>query len=134
MPEYWGNLALPDAHVRCNLGCPLSARSGHQHLFDHLVGALLKRNRRLKAQYLGSLEIEHQLELDRELHRKLTRFLALQNSIHVSRRATIIVAYVISVGQQAASVHESTVVIDSRESVTSRHRCDLRAVGEHVGV
>ena len=38
-------------------------------LFDHFVGALLEKPRNVKAKRLGGLEIDHQLELRRLLHR-----------------------------------------------------------------
>ena len=52
-------------------------------LFDHLIGALLKLQRYIEAECLGGLEIDHQLELDRDLDRKLTRFGTLEDAIDV---------------------------------------------------
>ena len=58
--------------------CPLSPKSGHQRrLFDHLVGAGEQRRRHGEAERLGGLEIDHQLELGRRLHRQVGWLLAL---------------------------------------------------------
>src|SRR5262245_48688303 len=65
--------------------------------FDHLVGTLLKTQRHFEAERLGGLQVDHQLELDRNLDGKLARLRALQNFIHIRRRAPKIIALVISV-------------------------------------
>src|SRR5438876_5049400 len=49
------------------------------HLFNHLVGALLKTHRDVEAERLGGLEIDRQFVLDRNLDGKLARLRALQN-------------------------------------------------------
>ena len=50
-------------------------------LLDHLVGAVLSRNRRhVEAERLGSLEVDHQLELGRQLDGKVGRFCAFERS------------------------------------------------------
>src|SRR6516164_1611552 len=84
---------------------------------DHLVGALLKTQRNVEAERLGRLEIDRQFVLDRNLDGKLARLRALQNFIHIRRRALKIIALVISVGQQAAEFSEETARIDGREMV-----------------
>ena len=50
---------------------PLSAYAAQQGTvsLDHFVGALLEKPRNVKAKRLGGLEIEHQFELRRLLHR-----------------------------------------------------------------
>jgi hypothetical protein len=59
-------------------GCPLSAKSGLMRcskkgsLFHHLVGDLLQMRRNVETERLASLEVDHQPELDRSLHGKLT--------------------------------------------------------------
>src|SRR3954449_10800410 len=98
-------------------------------LFDHCVGALLELNGYIEAERLGGLEIDHQLELDRSLDGKLARLGALEDAIGIRRRAPKIIDHVISVGQQAAEFSEETVRIEGRETVASRQRCDLRAMG-----
>jgi hypothetical protein len=56
---------------------------------DHLVGELLQMQRHIEAQRLGGLEVDHQLVLGWRLHRKVGRFLALENLIDVTGCATI---------------------------------------------
>jgi hypothetical protein len=51
--------------------------------FDHLVGAGEQRRRQGKAEILRGFEIEHQLELDWGLDRKLARLLALEDAVDV---------------------------------------------------
>jgi hypothetical protein len=46
-------------------------------LLDHLVGASEQRHRNLEAKCFGGLEINHQLELDRLLHRQISWLSAL---------------------------------------------------------
>ena len=64
--------------------------------------------RDVEAQRLGGLEIDHQLELDRGLDRKVGRLRALEDAIGIGRRASIIIDRVVSVGQQAAKFSEET--------------------------
>src|SRR6478736_1148338 len=81
--------------------CPLSANSRHnaaqQMLFDHLVGAGEQRWRHVEAERLGGLEVDHQLELDRGLDRKLARLRLLEDAVGIGRRAPIIIDLVTSV-------------------------------------
>ena len=77
-------------------------------LFDHLIGALLQLPGHVEAERLGGLEVDHQLELDRGLDRKLARLRALEDAIGIGRRAPKIIDQVISVGQQAAEFSEET--------------------------
>ena len=58
----------------------------------------------VEAERLGGLEIDHQLELDRGLHGKLARLLALEDAVDIGRRAPKIIDQVNSVGQQAAEL------------------------------
>ena len=46
----------------------------------------------MEAECLGGLEVEHKLELDGSLHRKLARFRAPENAIHITGRASLFVA------------------------------------------
>src|SRR5262249_49154238 len=58
-----------------------------RRLFDHRIGALLEMDRHVKAKRLSGFQIDHQLEFDRSLHRKLTWLLAFKNAINIRRRA-----------------------------------------------
>ena len=56
-------------------------------LFDHLAGVQWKCRRDVLPGRLGGLEVHHQLELGRRLHRQVTRLLAPQDAIDIGRGA-----------------------------------------------
>ena len=88
--------------------------------FDHLVRAREQQRRYVEAERLGGLEIDHQLELDRGLDRKIARFRALEDTIDIGRRTPKIVDENRTVGDQAAEFSKETERIDGRETVASR--------------
>jgi hypothetical protein len=57
-------------------------------LFDDLVSSSEQRLWNVEAQSLRGFEIDDQLKFVRRLHRQVTRFLALENAIDISRGAT----------------------------------------------
>ena len=62
------------------------------HSLEHLVGALLKdRQGHVEVEGLGGLQVDHQLELDRGLDRKLARLRALEDTIDIASRAPVLV-------------------------------------------
>ena len=81
-------------------------RSKEAPSFDHIVGALLEKRGHGETEFLGCLEVDHQLELDWGLDGKLARLLALEYAIGIGRRAPIQIELVNSVGQQAADFSE----------------------------
>ena len=83
--------ALPpksDRLLRCRQ-CPLcaisdqSAAQQNEPLFDHLVAKLQERLSRRQAERLGCLQIDSQFKSDGRLHWQISRFLTLENAIHV---------------------------------------------------
>src|SRR3974390_3372580 len=77
----------------------------------------------------GCLEIHDKFELKRRLHGKLGWLLALENPIRIRRRASKIIGPVNAIGQQTANFSEETEWIYGRETIASRQRCDLYAMG-----
>ena len=72
--------------------CPRSSNNGHRSIsFDYRVRSLLKMQRHVEAKRLGRFEVDHQLELDRGLDRKLARLRTLEDVIRIGRRAPKIV-------------------------------------------
>ena len=57
----------------------VSNRSKADNLFDHLVGAADQRQRNGKAEGLGSLQVDDQLDFGGLLDRQIGRLLALEN-------------------------------------------------------
>src|SRR5262249_9635293 len=112
----------------------LNALLQNAALFDHLVGALLQEQRHVKAEGLGSLEVDHQFKLDRGLYGQFARLGALKDAISISCRAPIIIDNVDPIGQQAAMFSVETVRIDGRQAVASSKRSNLRATGVQEGI
>src|ERR1700726_2010196 len=85
--------------------------------FDHLVGKLLEMHWHVEAERLGSLEVDHQLELNRGLHGKLARFRALEDAVGIRRRPAKIVGEVSPVSQQTTELGEGPVRKDGRDPI-----------------
>jgi hypothetical protein len=62
--------------------------AANSELFDHRVGTLLEEEHwHVEAERLGGLEVDRQLELDRDLDRKLARLVALEDAMGIGCRA-----------------------------------------------
>jgi hypothetical protein len=71
------------ARVSCSGGRSLAG------LFDHLVGAKQDRWGHRKTQRLGGHEVHDHLKFCRKLHRKIARFFATHDAIHIGGGSTI---------------------------------------------
>src|SRR6516165_8551960 len=92
----------------------------HSCSFDHLVGALLEKQRYFDAKCLGGLEVDHQFEFGRRLNGKVARLLAPYDAIEIGGGASKYVAGVRSVREQPAISSHDGVPIDRRYLVSSR--------------
>src|ERR1700730_15568835 len=101
-----------------------------EFLFDHLVGEHEQLIRNIQAERFRGLEVDRHFELHRGLNRKLAWLCAFEDAIDIGRRTAMVVDYVISIGQQATDFSELTEGIDGRETVASRQRCNLSAMGD----
>jgi hypothetical protein len=91
-------------------------------LFDHLVGEREQVVGDSEPKRLGGLEVDHQLELDRNLNGKLARLRAAQDAVCIDGGAPIIIAQVISIGQKATDFGELPVRISSGETIARCQR------------
>ena len=89
--------------MRCKEGCPLSANSGHRHLFYHLVSKQLHRVGDREPERLRSSEIDDQLELGWLLDRHVAGLLAPENPGNLNAGTAIRVCLARSIAQKAAS-------------------------------
>ena len=80
----------------------------------YCVRSLLKMKRHVETERFGSLEINHQFELDSHLDGKLARIRAFEDAVDIGRRSKKIIVQVSAVGQQAADFGEGTPHIDGR--------------------
>ena len=94
-------------------------------LFDQFVGAAEKRQRHGKAERLGGLEIDDQLDVGGLLHRQIRGLLALENAAGVDAGKTERVRITASVAHQAASRRELAEMRNRGHGVADRHRGEL---------
>jgi hypothetical protein len=97
-------------------------------LFDHLVGALLQRQRHGEAKRLGGLEVDNQFVLGRRLHGEVGRPLAPEDAVDVAGRLLEQVEEIRSVGDQAAGGDEVASSVDRGQFVLRRQRDDQIAM------
>jgi hypothetical protein len=67
------------------------------------IGAGEHSRRDIEAERLGRFEVYDQFELGRLLHGQVSRFLALQDAVNVSRGAVVLVDRIRPIGDQAAT-------------------------------
>src|SRR5262245_23734553 len=105
-----------------------AARGPSTPSFDHLVGAGEHARWQLKADRLGGLQIDHQLELGWRLHRKVGRLLAPEDAVDVTGRASELVDGIRSIGNQAAGGGEVGEWVNRTQLVARRKHDDQLAV------
>src|SRR5262245_60277641 len=108
-------------------------RSKKGLLFDHFVCTRKQRRRHGKTECFGGLNIDHQFEPGRRLHRQVGWLLALEDAIDIASGASVVIEPVGPVRDEAASGDKSTVRVHCRELIPGR-QCDyLLAVSEGRG-
>src|SRR5262245_21418323 len=98
--------------------------------FDHLVGDGEQPGRKAEAEYLGGVEVDHELELGRLHDRQIGGLLALENPASVDTGLAICVGKARSVAHQTASFHILAPGIDRRHLMVRRQRNELYATVE----
>src|SRR5262245_66684602 len=97
-------------------------------LFNHLVGTDEQCGREGDAQRPGGLEVEDEIELRRLLYRKLARLRALQDLVHIVRRALKQVVIIRRIGNQSARLGVLAIGISRGEPVLDRKLRDAAAL------
>src|SRR5207344_868441 len=100
-------------------------RSKNQALFDHLVGTAQERDWNGKAECLGGLEVEEQLDFSGLLNRQVGRLIAFENPAGVDACCPECVRKTASIAHQAAGRGELTKLIDRGHCVPHRQRREL---------
>ena len=106
----------------------LWARSRLRQLFNNLISAGKERRRHCEAERLGRLEVDHQLEFGRALHRKIGGLLALKDTIDVASRAPVLVGIVDPLTNQTAPGDEDAFEVDRGQLVPDGKRDDQIAM------
>src|SRR5262249_61081327 len=94
--------------------------------FEPPVGAREECRRRLEAERLRGLQVDHRLVFHRRLHWQVGRLGALEDAVDVSRRPAVVVALIGPVGDQAAGVDEVAEWIDRGQLVAGPPRAAFR--------
>src|SRR5262249_37592934 len=100
---------------------------------DHLVGAGEHGRWNFEAERLSGVQVDHQFILDRRLHRKVGRLLALEDTIDVAGRAPEFVDDIRTIRDQTALCDINSVRIDRRPLVASGQVHDQTAVNFRLG-
>src|SRR5215510_12481688 len=105
-------------------------RRGEQSvLFDQFVGAGDERPRNGEAERLGGLEVDHQVELGREVNRQVARLCSAQNAVDIGGSTPMQFGGVRSVRYQVALGGVGLVIGNRWQPVLSRQLQDQSAIG-----
>src|SRR5262249_52001489 len=87
---------------------------------DQPVGKDEHIERNLQPNRLGGIEIDHQLEFHRRLHRQIAGLLALEDTVDIGRSLPIKVDKIGAVGDQASAFGIDVVRVDCRQAMANR--------------
>src|SRR6266511_2514661 len=108
-----------------------AARGPSTPSFDHLVGAGEQRRWYGKAECLGGLQVDHELEFGRDLHRQIRWLGSAQDTVDIGRAAAKDIGHARSIRQQPAVLRRHSDVVDRRHFVAGRLRNDRSAMHRH---
>src|SRR4030095_8048608 len=125
------NLFLLTSHLAPG-SCPCCKR--YLKLLEHFISPCQHVRRNRQADLLRGLEIYHQLELHRSLHRQVSGLSAFENLVHVNDDAPILLTKVWPIGHEAACVHIIAIWINRWQPALCRKIRDPASVaGKHGG-
>src|SRR6266849_516285 len=99
--------------------------------FNHLVGTREQRWRHDKAERFCSFKIQDKFEFGWLLYRKLPRLLALEDTIHVGRRASVDIQQVGPIGHETAAGNIKSIRVYRWHSVARSQSDDQILIHRH---
>src|SRR3974377_1279059 len=103
-------------------------RSRLRQLFNNLISAGKERRRHSEAKCLSRLEVDHQLEFGRALHRQVGWLLTLENAIDVASSLSVRIDRVWPVRDETTISYEITPPVDGWQFVLGSKPDDQRAI------
>src|SRR5262245_57757569 len=107
-----------------------NAAQQNLRLFDHLVGAGEQGGRDFEPKCVRSAEVDHQLELGRQLDRQVAGLFALEYAGGVDAKKAITFVLIWAIAQEPASGGELTSRIQRRNRMASGQHHKLRGARE----
>ena len=99
-------------------------------LLNHLVSALLKRQRDVQPERFRGLEIDYHLVLVRRLNWHVGWLLTLEDTVDIASGSAVWIDRARPIGKQAAGGNEGPIVVDRGQLVACRQRYDQIAMNE----
>src|SRR5690242_21126536 len=136
MPSDHFRFATMNGHVHCPPACLKRATNGsgqpqqRRPSFDHQVGAAKQRQRDGKAEGLGRLQIDDQLDLGGLLNWKIGRLFPLENPASVFSEQPVRLLEVRSIAHETASDRKLAEGVYGRYCMAGRQFNQLITLGQ----
>jgi hypothetical protein len=96
----------------------------NSHRFDDLVGTREQRERHVEAECPGGLQVDHQLVLNRRLHRQVGGLFSFEDAVDVAGGFPEHISQIDAIRNQAPIFCLPFIRIDRRQAVLGRKRND----------